>query len=202
MQTEIVAHIKLHRLLLWMSVLAWGIGTGAQLFDRLVLVSAWSATPPQSLVFLPYGSHFPVSTGAFFLPISLATLVGAIGALVTGWKTSTAYRLWLWLSAVLILAIFALTIVVMLPMNAALFVADPGATLTPTANPDVVQIVQRWVFYDWIRIAMLAVGFVSAVHSISLRLPLEQPRSNIRLAATSAYEAAENRTGRKEEART
>jgi hypothetical protein len=26
------------------------------------------------------------------------------------------------------------------------------------------------VFYDWIRIAMLAVGFVSAVHSISLRL--------------------------------
>jgi uncharacterized membrane protein len=165
-----LAHVQLHRVFLWISVLAWGIGAGAQFFDLRVLVNAWSATPPQSLVFLPYRPHFPVTTGEFFLPVSLTTLVGAIAALVTGWKTPTRYRIWLWLSAVLILAIWMQTIVVMLPMNAALYAAAPGSTGTPTDNPDVVQLVHRWVVYDWIRVAMLAVGFVSAVRAISLPL--------------------------------
>jgi uncharacterized membrane protein len=163
-----LAHIHLHRLFLWISVLAWGIGAGAQVFDLRVLVNAWSAAPPQSLVFLPYGPHFPVTTGEFFLPVSLTTLVGSIGALVTGWNTPSRYRVWLWLSAVLILAVWLLTIVVMLPMNAALYAAAPGSTLPPTDNPDVVQLAHRWVVYDWLRVALLAGGFVSAVRAISL----------------------------------
>ncbi len=102
------------------------------------------------------------------MPVSLTTLVGSIGALVTGWNTPSRYRVWLWSSAVLILAVWLLTVVVMLPMNAALYAAAPGSTLTPTDNPDVVQLAHRWVVYDWLRVALLAGGFVSAVRAISL----------------------------------
>jgi len=50
--------LRLLRLFLWISVLGWGIGLGAKLFDLLVLAGAWSAAPPASLAFLPYGSHW------------------------------------------------------------------------------------------------------------------------------------------------
>jgi hypothetical protein len=48
---------------------------------------------------------FPVDPGKFFLPTSLSTLVAALCALISGWKTPFGYRVWLWLSAVLILAV-------------------------------------------------------------------------------------------------
>src|SRR6266498_3218442 len=121
-----LAHVHLHRVFLWISVLAWGIGAGAQLFDLRVLVNAWSAAPPQSLVFLPYEPHFPVTTGEFFLPVSLTTLVGSIGALVTGWNTPSRYRVRLWSSAVLILSVLFFSMI-LLPPRSTLF---PYTTLS------------------------------------------------------------------------
>src|SRR5437016_11172473 len=93
---------RLMRTFLWIAVLAWGIGTGAKLYDLIVVAGAWSANPPESLSLMTYGARFPVSPCQFFAPISGATLVGAIGALICGWRTPASYRAWLWSSAILI----------------------------------------------------------------------------------------------------
>src|SRR5919204_148531 len=90
---------RLTRASLWVSVIGFGIGLGAKLFDLLVLARAWSAAPPASLAALPYGPRFPMNPGDFFLPLSLLTLVGVLGAVISGWKTPFAYRVWLWLPA-------------------------------------------------------------------------------------------------------
>jgi hypothetical protein len=74
-----MTRVRLLRIFLWLSVLAWGIGTGAKLYDLIVLAGAWSASPPESLSLMPYGARFPVIPGQFFAPTSGATLVGAIG---------------------------------------------------------------------------------------------------------------------------
>ena len=58
---------------LWMSVLGHGVALGAKLFDLVVVAGAWSATPPASLVLLPYGPHYRVDPGGFFLPLILAS---------------------------------------------------------------------------------------------------------------------------------
>jgi len=50
---------RITRSLLWISVLAWGVLLGGKLFDHVVLVSAWSAYPPEPLSLLPYGPRFP-----------------------------------------------------------------------------------------------------------------------------------------------
>ncbi len=54
---------KLTRAFLWISVISWGIGLGAKLFDLIVLARAWGLEPPASFTFLPYGRHFPVNPG-------------------------------------------------------------------------------------------------------------------------------------------
>jgi hypothetical protein len=161
------AHSQLHRIFLWVSVLAWGIGVGAKLFDLRVLAGAWSAAPPESLSLLPYGPRFPVNPGQFFLLVSPTILIASVAALVTGWSTPSGHRLWLWCSAALIVLVWLLTMVIMWPMNTALYAAAPGSPIGPGSGSDIVELAHRWVAYDWLRVAMMAAGFISAVRAIS-----------------------------------
>src|SRR5438552_1263592 len=71
---------KVTRFFLWISVIGWGIGLGAKLFDNFVLWSAYSLDPPASLAYLPYGPHFPHDPGEFFQPLSALIVPGVIGA--------------------------------------------------------------------------------------------------------------------------
>ncbi|MDQ1592520.1 MAG: hypothetical protein QOG71_3147 [Pyrinomonadaceae bacterium] len=162
---------RLTRFFLWVSVLAWGVLLGAKVFDLRVLVGAWSASPPQSLVLLPYGPQYPVDTGEFFIPSSAALLVAASGALISGWKTPWKYRVWLMLSAAMILVTLIFTVSVFWPRNAALWQVAKGA---PTAMKDrdaIILMVREWVRYDWVRVAMATIGFVSSVRAISIPFP-------------------------------
>ena len=162
--------VRLMRAFLWVSVLAWGIGVGAKLYDLRVVAGAWSAAPPQSLTLLPYGPRFPVDPGKFFIPTSLSTLAGAFGALILGWKTPFRYRVWLWLSAVLILPVWVFTAVAFWPSNAALYAAASAAS-GAKGEAEVIQLARQWVIYDWWRVAMMGAGFISAVRAISIPFP-------------------------------
>jgi hypothetical protein len=153
--------VRLTRMFLWVSVLAWGIGVGAKLYDLRVVAGAWSAAPPESLTLLPYGPRFPVDPGKFFLPTSLSTLVAAFSALISGWKTPFEYRVF--------------TVVAFWPSNAALYAAAAGATSGAKGKAELIRLARHWVTYDWWRVAMMGVGFVSAVRAISVPVPAATP---------------------------
>src|SRR4029453_18007654 len=55
--------MRVMRFFLWASVLGWGIGLGAKLFDLIVVAGAWSASLPASFALLPYGPRFPINPG-------------------------------------------------------------------------------------------------------------------------------------------
>ena len=118
---------RITRILLWISVLAWGILLGGKLFDHVVLVGAWSASPPESLKLLPYGSSYPVDTGEYFFPSSVALLVCSFGVLITGWKTPLTYRVWLFLPAAMLFVTLVFTIYWFWPANRALWHVAKGA---------------------------------------------------------------------------
>jgi len=162
---------RLTRVLLWISVLAWGILMGGKLFDLRVLVGAWSLSPPESLSLLPYGARFPVDTGEYFFPSSVALLVCSFGALIAAWKTPAKYRAWLALSSVMMLLILIFTVTWFWPQNAALWAVAQGAPDAVQDRAEVARMVRQWVTYDWLRIAMGLVGFVAAVRAISVPFP-------------------------------
>lgn len=163
---EMSWRLRLLRIFLWISVLSLGIGLGAKLFDLMVLAGAWSAAPPASLALLPYGPGFPMNPGDFFQPLSLPMLVGILGALISGWKTPFEYRVWLWLPVIMFLILWLLTPTVFWPMNHELYLAASGSS--GRSEAEVIQMARRWVTLDWLRVAMIAVGFISSVRAISL----------------------------------
>ena len=152
-------------------MLAWGVLLGAKLFDLRVLVGAWSASPPQSLSLLPYGPRYPVDTGEFFIPSSAALLLASVGALASGRKTPWRYRLWLTLSAAMILVTLVFTVYAFWPRNSALWAVARGAPDAMRDQEAIVRMVREWVRYDWLRVAMATIGFVSSVRAISVPFP-------------------------------
>ncbi len=128
---------RLTRMLLWISVLAWGILLGGKLFDLLVLADAWSASPPESLSLMPYGPRFPVDTGQFFFPCAVALLVCSFAVLIAGWKTPASYRVWLVLPAVMITVNLLFTVSWFWPHNRGVVARGhwrPGRSTRPRRN--------------------------------------------------------------------
>lgn len=163
--------VRLTRTFLWISVLAWGILLGGKLFDLRVLVGAWSASPPESLSLLPYGPRFPVDTGDYFFPSSVALLVCSFGGLIAGWNTPWRFRVLLAIPAVMLLVTLIFTVLWFWPANRALWAVARGAPNAIRDRAEVIRLVSQWVNYDWLRVAVGAVGFVSSVRAISVPFP-------------------------------
>ena len=163
--------VRLTRAFLWVSVLAWGILVGGKLFDLRVLAGAWSAAPPDSLSLLPYGPRYPVDTGAYFFPSSVALLVCSFGGLIAGWNTPWRFRILLAAPAAMLLVTLAFTVLWFWPANAALWAAARQAPDALGDPAEVVDLVRRWVRYDWLRVAVGMTGFACSVRAISIPFP-------------------------------
>jgi hypothetical protein len=154
------------RFFLWLSVVGWGIGLGGKLFDILVVAGAWGASPPGSLALLPYGPRFPMNPGDFFQPLSIVMAVSVVAALICGWKAPRQLRLWLWLPVIMFLIIWAITPTVFWPMIRELYRSSIGKISHTDA--ELVQLVHRWMVWDWFRTSLIAVGFLASVRAVSL----------------------------------
>ena len=154
---------------LWISVVGWGIGLGAKLFDLLVLASAWGAAPPASLARMPYGAGYPLDPGDFFQPLSALMALGVVGAVVAGWRIPASYRFWLMVPVLVFVVIWILTPSVFWPMIDELYSAGSGKIVRSTA--DLRLLVGRWMLWDWLRVALIAAGFLASVRALSVPFP-------------------------------
>ena len=150
---------------LWISVTAWGVGLGAKLFEFVVVISAWAANPPASLVLLPYGPRYPLNPGDFFQPLSALLVIGTVGSLIAGWPTTRNYKIWLWLPVIFLLIIWAATPTLFWPMIYDLYGASTGTR--PLAEAATQALVNKWLWYDGSLTFFIALGFACALHAIS-----------------------------------
>ena len=164
-----MSRASLTRIFLWFSVLGGGIGLGAKLFDLIVVAGAWGAAPPTSLTLMPYGPRYPVNPGDFFQPLSALMLVGILGALISGWKTRLEYRIWLWVPVIAFLIIWIFTPTVFWPMIGELYGAGSGKIVRSDA--ELILLVRRWMIWDWLRVSVIAIAFLSSVRAISVPFP-------------------------------
>jgi hypothetical protein len=164
-----MSRAQLTRGFLWFSVLGWGIGLGAKLFDLIVVAGAWGAAPPTSLALMPYGPRYPMNPGDFFQPLSALMVMGILGALISGWKTRLEYRIWLWAPVIAFLILWIVTPIVFWPMIRELYGAGIGRIVK--SDTELILLVRRWMIGDWLRVALIVTGFVSLVRAISIPFP-------------------------------
>lgn len=164
-----MSRAQLTRGFLWFSVLGSGIALGAKLFDLIVVAGAWGAAPPISLTLMPYGPHYPMNPGHFFQPVHVLMVVPIFGALISGWKTPLNYRIWLLVPVIALIIVSIFTPTVFWPMIRELYGAGSGKIVRSDA--ELILLVRRWMIWDWSRVAVIAMAFLSSVRAISIPFP-------------------------------
>ena len=154
---------KLASGLLIASVVVWGIWCGGQVFNELMTIPKWSASPPESLKTY---AELPSAGGAPFFPLfNPLFVVLAIGAAIAAWKFARRSRRWLALSALIALAVFFSLILYLAPLVGSMFRHSVAGDLPAS---EIVAGVERWKLGNRIRLVVELFGFVCSV--IALRV--------------------------------
>src|SRR5688572_9681311 len=118
---------KLASVLLIASVFVWGIWCGGQVFNELMTVPKWSASPPESLK--TYDA-LPSEGGLPFFPLfNPLFVVLAIGATIAAWKSARRARKWLALSAGTSVVVFVAVVFYLAPLVGSMFRHSIGGDL-------------------------------------------------------------------------
>src|SRR5919206_630561 len=92
--------ISAERIFLWLYLLLFGIQLGAGLYETLVVVPLWSASPPQSVwgwnALREANPKLAIDSGRrFWIFVTPAVGLLSVAALLTGWQTRPEHRAWL-----------------------------------------------------------------------------------------------------------
>ena len=148
--------------LLIASVIIWGIWCGGQVFNELMTVPIWSASPPESLKVY---SGLPSKGGAPFFPLfNPLFVVLAIGAALAAWKSARRSRKWLALSALIAIAVF-ISLIYLAPLVGGMFRHSVAGDLSAS---EIVAGVELWKLGNRIRSIVEISGFACSV--IALRV--------------------------------
>ena len=149
--------------LLIASVLVWGIWCGGQVFNELMTVPKWSASPPESLKAY---AEMPSKGGAPFFPLfNPLFVVLAVGATLAAWKAARRSRKWLALSALIAIALFISLVFYLAPLIQSMFSHSVASDLSAS---EIVAGVERWKLGNRIRLIVELFGFACSV--IALRV--------------------------------
>jgi hypothetical protein len=149
--------------LLIASVIVWGIWCGGQVFNELMTVPKWSASPPASLKAY---AEMPSKGGAPFFPLfNPLFVVLAVGAALAAWKTARRARKWLALSALIAVALLISLAFYLAPLVQSMFGHSVAGDLS--AN-EIAAGVERWKLGNRIRLVVELFGFACSV--VALRV--------------------------------
>ncbi|HEX6127235.1 MAG TPA: DUF1772 domain-containing protein [Pyrinomonadaceae bacterium] len=161
---------KLFSLFLWLAIIAAATWFGGTLYQMLVIVPMWAASPPESVREFFTQTRYNETIWNFFgPPFMIARSLPLVLAIIFGWHLRPQ-RTWL-LIAVLVKAFgIAFTLFYIYPINEVLFL-NAGGNHSPE---EVRQLVDKWVLSDRIRFVVGTIGFISLLRALSL--PIERQR--------------------------
>lgn len=156
------------RAILWLFVIVMGIGAGAGLYEALTITPLWSASPPESVAEWrdrnAASPLYAVNSTSFWIVVSPARALLAIGVLVTGLRMRGQQRLWRVIAGAASLLLFALAALWMIPISTDLF-TSASAGLHPA---EVVSRTQVYVSLNYLFQILGLTGFLAGMRALSL----------------------------------
>jgi hypothetical protein len=156
---------------LWLSVVALTTWVGGTLYQMLVIVPLWSASPPESVRAFFQGTEWNRTIFNFFGPSFIAARnVPVLAALIAGWHLPQ-HRRALLIATICFTGFGAIfTIAYVYPINAVLFEQAGGSG----SAAEIRALASRWILFDRLRFIVGLVGFAAVLHAFRLPIPGER----------------------------
>jgi hypothetical protein len=157
------------QIFLWLFVIALGITIGGGLYETLVVMPLWSATPPDSVIAYYQHNvanpHFALNQGgrfwAFIMPL---TGLLAIAVLLSGLKTCSEHRKWRIAGSVLTLIIVVFTLAWFVPNIIKLM----GAGVIEMNPDELTSLTNWWARLNWLRAVLYLAALLAALRALSI----------------------------------
>ena len=143
---------------------------GGGLYEHLVLMPLWAASPPSSFAMIQPGTGVPLQ--AFWIPVHVAITVFLLVSLVLAWQERKARRfLLIGLGSYVIMRVWSGFFFIPEMLAFQQVPLDAPASLELTAR------VARWTFWTWFREPLDAMAFLAFLLALFW---LERPQDLIR----------------------
>lgn len=150
------------RFLLWISVIAWSLWFCGLVYEVVVITPLWSGSMPQSVMEWNSRPQYAVIPTKFFAPVAIAAVLSSLLCLIFGWRAVNRRKL-LVISFASAATALSFTVIYFLPKNDVLFY-QRGANLS---GDEITALATAWLNANWIRMAIMAVGYVAALRVFS-----------------------------------
>lgn len=137
-----------------LSVLSFGLLTGAMLLIGISIVSFWKSLTPSEFVswFASHSSRL----GAVMIPLGATTLLVSLAAAAVSWRSRQGQRRWALIAALCAFCVMGSYPIFFAGANTSFI----GGDLSDSA---VRALLDRWVLWHWGRTLLGLAGFVAAV---------------------------------------
>ena len=139
-----------------MTAVLIGLLAGAMLLIAVAVVPFWRSLPPDE--FRRWFFAHSRRIGRMMIPLGGSTALLSIAALVA---SGSGARRWSFGAALAATAIGAITLLVNEPAN------ERFAATNDLTDTETVALLQRWVTFHWIRVALGIAGLACAVEAVS-----------------------------------
>ena len=161
--------ISAERIFLWLFILLFGIQLGAGLYETLVIVPLWSASPPQSVwewnALRNASPQFAVNSGKrFWIFVTPAVGVLSVAALLSGWGTPWEHRKWLLVATLTSFIMVVITFVYFVPSLIKLMSATPDAANAAQIGAKA----NLWRILNWGRAVFLIAAWLCALRALQI----------------------------------
>ncbi len=161
------ARNRMAQVLLWLAVLGTSVWVGGTLYQMLVIVPMWSASPPESVRAFFLSTRYNETIWNFFgPPFMAARLAPLLGALLAGWHLPQ-HRKWLLVAAACKAFGVVFTLAYVYPINDVLFAQAGGNH----SAEEIRAMVRQWVIADQVRFGVGVVGFLALLRALSIPFP-------------------------------
>jgi hypothetical protein len=158
--------IALARLLAWATVYVFALLLGAHMLDTFVLIPHWTASPPESIEAWVTSPQYP-DVVPYLMPLLVALLLVPAASFAAGYREGEQDRRWRGIATACALAHLSLLFLFFVPTNQELGFLPSEAAAAQLA-PEVARgLVRQWIGWNWVRIALDALGLYAAARATS-----------------------------------
>jgi hypothetical protein len=152
---------------MWYVIFAWATWLGGTLYQMVVVVPMWSASPPESVRAFFLGTEYNRTIFHFFgPPFMAARVIPVLLALALAWHLP-GHRAALGVAVLCLAATVVMTFVYVYPINAVLFEQAGG----DHSASEIAAMVHKWIWADRIRFAIGIAAFGAILWAFRLPLP-------------------------------
>jgi uncharacterized membrane protein len=156
-------------IMLWICILSWSVWVGGTIFNEVICVPAWSASPPESLRSFLAATNFTGRVGHIFgLRWAPLRFLPLLVMLISGWRLPL-HRKYFVIAAICMFAGLVYTLTYIYPLNRVLF-GHAGAIHTAA---ELQAIARHWIFADRLRLGISSVGYLALLRALSIPIPTD-----------------------------